>query len=198
MNIFLTILSILAMAGLSFLVIRRSLPRLRESDERKFFCGLLIVAAVLLSVISIGIAFLPSYTKGVIDRGISAAESVIDLHFPDYKDAPLDEAKLKEITSSPRTLKSAVNERADVGLVAGLLGVNRVISSLESLADNVDAYKAEFDSEGQAFTLHNILGFTARKSVALVGKVVNVLHLVIILLFGLLCAGIAIHSRTEK
>lgn len=198
MNIFLAILSVALISLLCCVTLRFSVPGFKDGEQRKFFYGFLIAVCVLGCGLSIGAAFIPNIAEGKISGGVAVVEEALYKYYPSCKDRPLDGESLKEITSSPRLVREALNADPGMGLIASAVGANRIIEALEILADNVDNYKAEFDSEGEDFTLHNILDFSARKTKFLVQKVINVLHVLLVVIFGLLCGGVALAAASEK
>ncbi len=198
MNISLTILSVALISLLCYVTLRFSVPRFKDGEQRKFFFGFLIVVCILGCGVSIGAAFIPNITDGKLRGGIAAAEDVLYKYYPDLKAQPLDGESLKKITSSPRHVREALDSSPEMGLIASAIGANRVIAVLETLSDNVDSYKAEFDEEGKEFTLHNVLDFSARKSQTLVENVTNALHIILAAIFGLLCGGVALAAWSER
>ncbi|GEM_PF-5518738 len=160
MIVFLTI-SVAALAvALCFLSARFCIDRIEDRQTRTILTVVISLMTAAVILISVGVAFLPKTASDSLRGGTELLENRLESMYPGIGNEVLDKEELREIVEQGRGLRGTIARNCGGGIIAGYVSTNSFLKALELFAGSAESHLDEFEKSGQAFTLHNILGYT--------------------------------------
>ena len=160
MIIFLTISVALLAAALCFLSARFCISRIEDRQTRTILNVAVSLMTTIIILISIGVAYLPKTASKSLRGGIELLENRLESMYPGIGNEVLDKAELRDIIEQGRGLRGTIARNCGGGIISGYISTNSFLKALELFAGSAESHLDEFEKSGQAFTLHNILGYT--------------------------------------
>lgn len=155
---FAILFALLAIGG-AYAMVRYVLQPAPDFSYKK----LLVVGTVLAPIIGVLLlvlcALLPSKMEQGMQKGIQTFELYLNSISPDYCNQVLEKEQLRRVLSDSRSLRTYLDENADVNFIVKAVGVNAYISYMESFANGIDNHLTAFEATEQPFTIHNILAY---------------------------------------
>lgn len=188
MNLFLVVLAALGMAGLAAVCIRRFLQ-----VPPKEMAAFPVVAAVLVCLLGETLfllcARLPYLTDRMAEKSVQQLETYMNTIAPDYIDREIGVEDVRTVLSTGRRLNAYTEDNPGIGLIAKAIGLGAYTEGIASLCRNAEGILQEFETEGIAFTPHNLLRYmrdnAAEATRDVCGTLEWIILLSVLLLFGL-------------